>query len=86
MNRRLFVGGLPYDTTKEQLEEIFSAVGRVIGSKIVMDKFTGQSKGFGFVEMATDDDARNAIEKLNGSKVGRRDIFVNEARPRPAAT
>ena len=85
MNRRLFVGSLPYDTTKEQLEEIFSAVGRVVGSKIIMDKFTGQSKGFGFVEMATDDDARNAIEKLNGSTVGRRQIIVNEARPRVGA-
>jgi RNA recognition motif-containing protein len=82
MNRRLFVGSLPYDTTKEQLEEIFMAVGRVVGSKVIMDKFTGQSKGFGFVEMATEDDARNAIERLNGSTVGRRQIIVNEARPR----
>lgn len=85
MNRRLFVGSLPYDVTREQLEEIFTPLGRVVGSRIIIDKFTGQSKGFGFVEMATEDEARLAVERLNGSTVGRRQIIVNEARPRVPA-
>jgi len=85
VNKRLFVGSLPYDTTQEQLEEIFSAVGKVVATKVIMDKFTGQSKGFGFVEMGTEEDALKAIQTLNGSKLGRRDIIVSEARPKVQA-
>ncbi len=81
MGKRLFVGGLPYETTETQLQEMFSPFGRVESAKIITDRETGRSKGFGFVEMATDLEATAAIEKLNGSDMGGRKIAVNEARP-----
>jgi RNA recognition motif-containing protein len=67
--------------TAAQLQEIFSACGRVEGAKVISDKISGRSKGFGFVEMATDTEAQAAIQKFNGSSVGSRNIVVNEARP-----
>ena len=78
---KLFVGSLPFTTTSDQLREIFAKVGQVGEANVVMDKMTGRSRGFGFVEMAIDEDAKKAIEKLNGTEVEGRKIFVSEARP-----
>lgn len=78
---KLFVGSLPFATTSDQLREIFAKVGQVAEANVVTDKMTGRSRGFGFVEMATDEDAKKAIEKLNGTEVEGRKIFVSEARP-----
>jgi RNA recognition motif-containing protein len=87
MGKRLFVGSLPFETTETQLQELFTSCGRVESAKVIMDKATGRSKGFGFVEMATEVEAQGAIQKLNGSALGTRSIVVNEARPpvRPQA-
>ena len=81
MGKRLYVGGLPFETTEAQLQELFTSCGRVETAKIITDRETGRSKGFGFVEMATDLEAKAAIEKMNDSLVGSRKIVVNEARP-----
>ncbi len=82
MAKKLFVGGLPFETSNEELEKIFSEVGKVESANIVTDRMTGRSRGFGFVEMSTDEEAAKAIEKLNVSKIGDREIAVAEARPR----
>jgi RNA recognition motif-containing protein len=82
MGKTLFVGGLPYETTQEELARLFSACGKVADVKLIMDRQTGRSKGFGFVEMGTEAEARTAASKLNGSVVGQRAIFINEARPK----
>lgn len=79
----LFVGNLDYTVKAEQLQEFFSQMGEVSSAKIIIDKPTGRSKGFGFVEMPNDDEARNAISNLNGQKIKEREISVSEARPRP---
>lgn len=79
---RLYVGGLPYQTTDEELTELFNQAGRVTFARIITDRDTGRSKGFGFVEMSTDQEAQNAIARLNGTSVGSRTITVNEARER----
>lgn len=81
MAKRLFVGKLPYEATNNQLEEVFSQVGQVVSVNVITDKFTGQSKGFAFVEMKTDEEANQAIQKLNGYSMNGRTIVVNEARP-----
>ncbi len=81
MSAKLFVGGLPFATTSDQLREIFAKVGEVADANVVSDKMTGRSRGFGFVEMASEDAAKKAIETLNGSEVDGRKIFVAEARP-----
>ena len=81
MGKKMFVGGLPYEVTESQLKTIFAACGTVVSAKVIMDRETGRSKGFGFVEMATDAEAAAAIAKLNNSPVGERRMFVNEARP-----
>ena len=81
MGKRLYVGSLPFETTDQQLQELFAAHGKVDSAKVIMDKMTGRSKGFGFVEMGTDEEAKVAIEKMNGAAVGSRKIVVNEARP-----
>lgn len=78
---KLYVGGLPYETTEDQLSELFGKVGKVESVKIIIDKFSGRSKGFGFVEMASEKDSQKAIKELDGSKIGDRTIVVNEARP-----
>lgn len=78
---RLFVGGLPYDVTEDQLHEMFSAQGQVASAKLITDRDTGRSKGFGFVDMPNDTEAQSAIQKLNGTQVGGRSIAVNVARP-----
>jgi len=82
MAKNLFVAGLSYDTTSDSLNKHFSEVGTVTSAQVIMDKYTNQSKGFGFVEMATEDEAKLAMDKLNGSDLDGRTIVVKEARPR----
>ena len=82
MAKRLFVGGISYSTTNAQLEELFSKIGKVVSCNIITDRFSGQSKGFAFVEMETDELGAEAITKLNGATVDDRQIAVTEARPR----
>jgi cold-inducible RNA-binding protein len=81
MGNKIYVGNLPFSATSESLNELFSKFGTVDSAKIVMDRDTGRSKGFGFVEMSSGDEAQAAIEKLNGSDLGGRSLVVNEARP-----
>lgn len=81
MGKKLYVGSLPYSTTEQQLSDLFSQHGSVDSARVITDKVSGQSKGFGFVEMANDDDAQKAINALNGTQFGGRTIIVNEARP-----
>jgi RNA recognition motif-containing protein len=81
VGNKIYVGNLPFSATSEQLNEMFSKFGTVDSAKIVMDRDTGRSKGFGFVEMSTGDEAAAAIEKLNGQDMGGRSLVVNEARP-----
>jgi len=81
MAKKLYVGGLPYTTTDEELKSKFSEFGSVSSANVITDKFTGRSRGFGFVEMENDEEAQSAIEKLNGSDFGGRNLTVNEARP-----
>src|SRR5579863_4253022 len=83
MEKRLYVGNLPFDLSEDQLHELFSAAGQVASTKLITDFNTGRSRGFGFVEMKTEEEAQAAIDKMNKSKVGDREIVVNEARPRP---
>jgi len=80
--KRLFVGGLPYATSDHDLESLFTRSGNVTSATIVTDRFSGQSKGFGFVEMENDAEAEAAIAALNGTMLDGRTITVNEARPR----
>lgn len=81
MNEKLYVGGLPYATTEDQLQELFAAHGTVVSARVITDKFTGRSRGFGFVEMSSGEEAEQAIEALNGSDLGGRKLTVSEARP-----
>jgi RNA recognition motif-containing protein len=78
---KLYVGSLPYSTTEQQLNELFAQYGTVQSAKVITDRYTGQSRGFGFVEMATGEEAQKAITALNGSELGGRTLVVNEARP-----
>lgn len=79
---KLFVGGIPYSVTNQQLEEMFAKFGVVTSAKIVVDTYSGQSKGFAFVEMANDSEAQVAIKELNGFGIEGRKIGVSVARPR----
>ncbi len=81
MGNKLYVGGLAYSITEGQLEEVFSPHGTVESARVITDKFTGQSRGFGFVEMSSGDEAQKAIAALNGTQVEGRPLTVNEARP-----
>src|SRR6266704_3400625 len=83
-NMRLYVGGLPYQTTEHDLIDLFEQVGPVTEASVITDRDTGRSKGFGFVEMSDEQAARSAIERLNGTMLGNRTITVNEARERQA--
>ncbi len=78
----LYVGNLPYSVTDQELNDIFSEIGEVQSARVMNDRETGRSRGFGFVEMKNEDDGREAIEKLNGQDMGGRALVVNEARPR----
>src|SRR6266702_7906311 len=82
MAKNIYVGNLPYDTTGDDLVELFQQYGSVTSGQVIIDKFSGRSRGFGFVEMANDDEAQAAIEALNGTPYGGRPLTVNEARPR----
>jgi cold-inducible RNA-binding protein len=84
MEKRLYVGNLPYQMTDAELEETFAQVGEVVDAVVVMDRDTGQSRGFGFVEMADAETAEAAVEQLNGIEVGGRALRVAEANPRPS--
>jgi len=79
---RLYVGGLPYQTTEQDLIDLFEQVGHVTFATVITDRDTGRSKGFGFVEMSDKQEAQSAIERLNGTLLGNRTITVNEARER----
>lgn len=79
----IYVGNLPYALTEDELREAFAAFGEVDSASIIMDKYSGRSKGFGFVEMSNQSEAEDAIKALNESALKGRNIRVNEARPRP---
>jgi RNA recognition motif-containing protein len=81
MNKKLYVGSLSYDTTEDGLKELFSKAGTVESATVIVDKFSGRSKGFGFVEMSTEEEAQKAIDEFNGKELDGRTIIVNEARP-----
>ena len=78
----IYVGNLPYSIDRDELSEIFSALGEVSAARIVNDRESGRSKGFGFVEMPNDEEANRAIAELNGKEIGGRKAVINEARPR----
>lgn len=81
MAKKLYVGGLSYGTTEDTLRTSFAQAGEVTSAAVIMDRMTGRSKGFGFVEMASDDEAAKAIEMWNGKELEGRRLTVNEARP-----
>jgi RNA recognition motif-containing protein len=81
MGSKLYVGGLPYSVTEARLQEVFSTHGTVESANVISDKFTGQSRGFGFVEMSSGSEAQSAISGLNGTQLDGRTLTVNEAKP-----
>jgi RNA recognition motif-containing protein len=81
MASKLYVGGLAYSVTEKELEELFAEHGKVVSTAVIKDRDSGQSKGFGFVEMSSEDEAQSAIKALNGQELSGRTIMVNEARP-----
>ena len=81
MGRKLYVGNLPYSVTESALSDKFAAYGTVESAKLIIDRETGRSKGFGFIEMASDSEAQAAIEQVNGTDYDGRPLKVNEARP-----
>ena len=81
MATKLYIGGLSYNTTEAGLKDTFSQAGEVVSATVIMDKMSGRSRGFGFVEMATDEGAQKAIEMWNGKELDGRNLVVNEARP-----
>jgi cold-inducible RNA-binding protein len=81
MAKKLYVGGLPYSTTNDELKEFFGEAGTVSSANVIIDKMSGRSRGFGFVEMENDADAEKAVEMFNEKELGGRRIIVNEARP-----
>jgi RNA recognition motif-containing protein len=83
MGRKLYVGNLPYQTGEAELTELFSRAGTVESARIMRDMATGRARGFGFVEMATDEEAQKAISELNEFQMEGRALVVNEARPKP---
>ena len=83
MGRKLYVGNLPFSTNEAELQELFGRAGAVQSVNVVRDVATGRTRGFAFVEMATDDEAQKAIQELNQQDLGGRSLTVNEARPKP---
>lgn len=81
MPAKLFVGKLPYSTTDQELSDLFSKSGTVVSARIITDKFSGQSRGFAFVEMSSEEEANKAVQELNNYSLGGRTIVVNIARP-----
>jgi RNA recognition motif-containing protein len=86
MGSKIYVGGLPYSTAEQELADLFGQHGNVTSAKIITDKYTGQSRGFGFVEMGSDEEAKSAIDALNGTELGGRTLTVNEAKPQAPRT
>jgi cold-inducible RNA-binding protein len=86
MARKLYVGNLPYDTGEQDLESLFAAAGTVESVSVMRDIATGRARGFAFVEMASDEDAQNAISQFNNYSLGGRNLTVNEARPKPQSS
>lgn len=84
MAKNLFVGSLPFSTTEDSIRTLFSQFGQVVSANIIVDKYSGQSRGFAFVEMGTDEEAKQAIEKLDGTSFEGRSIVVKEALPKPS--
>ena len=82
MAKKLFIGNLPYTVNDEQLKDIFKEAGNVEAANVVTDKFSGRSRGFGFVEMSLEEEVKKAVEELNEKEVDGRKIVVNEARPK----
>ena len=82
MGRKLYVGNLPYEVGETELQELFGRAGSVESVTVMRDQTTGRARGFGFVEMSTDEEAQTAIRELNASQVGGRSLTVNEARPK----
>lgn len=82
MNKKLYVGNLSYTTTDQELQDLFAQHGTVQSANVVTDRYTGRSRGFGFVEMGSGEEAQQAIEVLNGSAFQGRNLVVNEARPK----
>jgi cold-inducible RNA-binding protein len=83
MGKKLYVGNLPYSVGDSDLQRLFEAHGSVVSAQVIMDRDTGRSKGFGFVEMGNDSEAQAAIADMNGKEVDGRSLTVNEARPKP---
>lgn len=81
MGRKLYVGNLPYSANQQTLQDTFGAFGTVDSVNVIMDRQTGQSKGFGFVEMSSDAEAQKAIQEVNGTSIDGREVKVNEAKP-----
>ncbi|PIZ90085.1 MAG: RNA-binding protein [Candidatus Nealsonbacteria bacterium CG_4_10_14_0_2_um_filter_35_20] len=81
MGKKLYIGSLSYSTTEDSLRDLFSQAGTVDSVAVIIDKISGRSKGFGFVEMSTEEEAEKAIEMFNGKELDGRKIVVNEARP-----
>jgi RNA recognition motif-containing protein len=86
MGAKIYVGGLPYSATEQELSDLFGRHGSVASARIITDKFTGQARGFGFVEMSSDAEAQAAVAALNGTEMGGRTLTVNEARPQEPRT
>ncbi len=86
MGSKIYVGGLPYATTEQELSDLFAQHGTVQSAKVITDKYTGQSRGFGFVEMGSEDEAKAAIGALNETELGGRTLTVNEAKPQAPRT
>lgn len=84
MTKKLFVGGLSYETTEETLKETFSQAGTVESVDIIVDRMSGRPKGFGFIEMSSEEEAQKGIEMFNGKEIDGKNITVNEARPKEA--
>ena len=82
MSKKLFVGGIPYSTTEAELRDYFAQCGNVVSASIIIDRATNRSKGFGFVEFETEEEAQKAVDTLNGTELGGRSIVVNIARPK----
>jgi RNA recognition motif-containing protein len=85
MARKLYVGNLPYSVGEQDLQDLFGAAGTVESVNVMRDAATGRARGFAFVEMATDEDAQNAIKQLNNAEFGGRNLTVNEARPKTSS-
>ncbi len=85
MGKRLYVGNLSYGVTSAELQNLFAPFGTVVSADVIIDRTTNKSKGFGFVEMGTDEEAKKAVAELNGQKFAERTLTVSEAKPRPDA-